>query len=660
MDWARFAIYPAGSQSREEAEALASSITCLADRVSAGYIWDKDSFSVQVGSSPTLGLFLHGKLDLGENADDEWFLVSLLYSISVSYPDAVIKVQDQDGEFLLIEAADVIPDWLEPETSANRIFLCNGKLCIASIEAFPENPKLEQAISWIRADPFRSFASKEVQRSIKDRIKIFEGGFSYLNHRAYIVAPVTVCAVIKEEPRLLTLAINLFCSRKDKPFSIESSPLRLSAAPKTRTLASFSKPQFAKLAFQQYFAPKSGYAMPEASSPDFVPHDLGLKVAAGLDLFMRDAMADSGLKKRALAIIEGVDLEDPSRYTVHGVEDGTKWMDVDPAELDQDLADASETFRMSEGEISELMKDWDNEYDNPQKASKTLKKSVTQLKSFLERMSLHEGVDVDTDEGSDVGLDDRDTDGDSEGELEEDSEGDAFSEDSFLEFEILETLKHDPDLLMRIVEMNAHSGNDSSALMEKLQKMVEAEKTEGSRKKGVADIDPAKLEEALKKPYRRLPDEVDRQNEQKNQEESTSEDNSEQMLEGDLSDFESSSSEDDVAVHTPTLKELYRTVPIKEVVLLEESDNAGQSMQDYYSQMDAELSTKLTTADFSDISHAAGETKVSLAARMDAVGMEYNLSKCLADIEMSGDRSGAPTTTILASMMKKSPVNTLQ
>ena len=30
-------------------------------------------------------------------------------------------MNDNDGEFLLIETADFLPDWLEPETSENRV-----------------------------------------------------------------------------------------------------------------------------------------------------------------------------------------------------------------------------------------------------------------------------------------------------------------------------------------------------------------------------------------------------------------------------------------------------------------------------------------------------------------------------------------------------------
>lgn len=31
------------------------------------------------------------------------------------------RIEDNDGEFLLIEAADFLPKWLDPDNSANRV-----------------------------------------------------------------------------------------------------------------------------------------------------------------------------------------------------------------------------------------------------------------------------------------------------------------------------------------------------------------------------------------------------------------------------------------------------------------------------------------------------------------------------------------------------------
>jgi hypothetical protein len=53
--------------------------------------------------------------------DDEWFIVWLLQQISIKWNEAVIGIEDDDGEFLLIEAADVLPNWVTPQNAANRV-----------------------------------------------------------------------------------------------------------------------------------------------------------------------------------------------------------------------------------------------------------------------------------------------------------------------------------------------------------------------------------------------------------------------------------------------------------------------------------------------------------------------------------------------------------
>ena len=65
---------------------------------------------------------LYGISHFGDNIQDEWFIVSLLFHISKELPSLIIRVSDADGEFLLIEAADFLPAWANPET-------CEQKVC---------------------------------------------------------------------------------------------------------------------------------------------------------------------------------------------------------------------------------------------------------------------------------------------------------------------------------------------------------------------------------------------------------------------------------------------------------------------------------------------------------------------------------------------------
>jgi hypothetical protein len=64
---------------------------------------------------------LYGISFYGDNIQDEWFIVSLLFHISKSIPELLIRTCDSDGEFLLIEAAEILPEWANPDTCENAV-----------------------------------------------------------------------------------------------------------------------------------------------------------------------------------------------------------------------------------------------------------------------------------------------------------------------------------------------------------------------------------------------------------------------------------------------------------------------------------------------------------------------------------------------------------
>lgn len=72
----------------------------------------------------TLGqgiLFLRGQTDYGDSIEDEWVIVYILRELSKLFQDIWIKIGDSDGECLLVEAAKVLPRWLNPEVADNRV-----------------------------------------------------------------------------------------------------------------------------------------------------------------------------------------------------------------------------------------------------------------------------------------------------------------------------------------------------------------------------------------------------------------------------------------------------------------------------------------------------------------------------------------------------------
>ena len=106
----------------------------------AAHVWQRDPFALwpsthrasPLGRDParaaSLPPHLWGSLNFSENVDDEWFVVFLLKTLSARLPHLAIHVWDNDGQFLLIEAADALPRWITPEIADNRVFLFRDEL----------------------------------------------------------------------------------------------------------------------------------------------------------------------------------------------------------------------------------------------------------------------------------------------------------------------------------------------------------------------------------------------------------------------------------------------------------------------------------------------------------------------------------------------------
>lgn len=88
------------------------------------YIWQRESFKLT-----SHGNTLQGRTNFGDSIADEWLIVYLLRELSKQFPDAWIRLTDSDGEFLLIEAAKVLPKWLGPEVGNAHFIITFDSLC---------------------------------------------------------------------------------------------------------------------------------------------------------------------------------------------------------------------------------------------------------------------------------------------------------------------------------------------------------------------------------------------------------------------------------------------------------------------------------------------------------------------------------------------------
>lgn len=179
-----------------------------------GYIWQHQAFNLEVVQGSQLGLWhLAGSTRFGDNIEDEWFIVFLLKTVSEKVLGISITVRDNDGEFLLIEAAYVIPRWLKPENSLNRVFLRGGCVHLVRRKVGEKVGTLtvEEAVGLMKNGGTK--ASEEVQEAIARRIKEYPEQARRNMHKARCVVPLPVAQVLKHEPQFVSLAVEAFYRR---------------------------------------------------------------------------------------------------------------------------------------------------------------------------------------------------------------------------------------------------------------------------------------------------------------------------------------------------------------------------------------------------------------------------------------------------------------
>ncbi|XP_030975296.1 protein ecdysoneless homolog [Quercus lobata] len=258
------------------------------------YLWQHESFTLSLSSLPKPSCLcsshlphLHGKLRFGDNLDDEWFTVFLLFKISTTFPSLSIRVWDTDGEFLLIEAAFHLPRWLNPENSLNRVFIRQGHIHIVPKDCL-SSPNLSDSLRFIINHNEESRASELIQSAVKKRILDYPERAQRNMHQVRVRVPVSVAQVLKHEPCLISLAVEGFYDRDIDSMKYAAKMEKF--LPKGReeelvcVAVKMSRAMYAQLVQQAFQAPKN-YPMPNRSDKvAYGEAELGLKITCGLEM----------------------------------------------------------------------------------------------------------------------------------------------------------------------------------------------------------------------------------------------------------------------------------------------------------------------------------------------------------------------------------------
>lgn len=506
------------------------------------YIWHESgsgAFELSIMTTAGQPPHLHGEIATGDSIEDEWFLTHLLLRATQEIPGLAATVCDADGDFILIEAAEHLPAWLEPETSSDRVFLYRGVVHILDDDETDTikvgDLSLGERLEFLRRSPSRTEASPAIQNEIRQRVASYarEAGVAQHHHHARIVLPARVASLLRRLPQSITpiMAALGSCTASEL---LHASWLRScrdasGALNLVSSRVAFTRLHYAKLLCTRLHPPK-GYVMPPEDSPDFTAHLLGARLALGLELAV---LQDSQITRLSPGAGTDAELVVPESLPVSrlleeasgeveeyfGPDDDLAWMNVEEGPVLNGLAQKLDALKLSPEESQEIVNQMLEEEANPQLSDRLL--SFMKATSGLDGI-VYDGSGDDDAEGFSSDGDDDAEDFSSDGDDDDDDSShpldECTDEDALIEAEIIETIMHDPDLLMKIVERSDDLGLDLGRLLEQLKNYVPPPKQQegddahqegddahqkggdthrGARKqKGLADIDPIKLAEA--------------------------------------------------------------------------------------------------------------------------------------------------------------------
>ncbi|XP_008319832.1 protein ecdysoneless homolog [Cynoglossus semilaevis] len=285
---------PSSQQTEEHLTQLAEQILANVAPLLIQFIWQNQPFNLRYHSEKG-GVPAHigGSTQFGDNVEDEWFIVYLLQQITENFPQLAARVEDNDGEFLLIEAADYLPKWLNPDTSENRVFFYQGELHILPCPSKSSPlgiakdvvPSVAQALSLLYTQPDACRASPKITAAVKKRLEGYPEKIGTNLHRAHCFVPAGVAQVLTLRPDLVAPAVSAFYLRD--PVDLQACRSFRTFPPDTRVLTSvtFTRCLYAQLQ-QQHFSPdrRSGFSLPPSSHPQYKAHELGMKLAHGFEI----------------------------------------------------------------------------------------------------------------------------------------------------------------------------------------------------------------------------------------------------------------------------------------------------------------------------------------------------------------------------------------
>jgi SGT1 protein len=415
------------------------------------YIWQRQGFGLEIQKedgevcmpkrraienqlTTHVGLsFLRGRTEYGDSIEDEWVVVWLLRELTKKFSDAWIKVTDNDGEFLLIEASGTLPSWLEPDVAENRVWINDGQLRIVrpknwskSAKRTDEKISIQEARQILLKEPKRLMHSVSMEEEAFYRLRNYPAQIKTNVHNALVVVPRKIAFLLKQKPAYVSPAIEAFYLRD--PIALKK--LNSKDAERTMTFpptdlvtisARFPKVGYAQLKSQDFPAPPvfANSKISDSGSSLSSQTDVGMKMTCGFEMLLSDSHHQDKSDVREMKLLLD-DLgtgdetlpSDDEIQTWPKQQDDEKWLDIDFGDLEYELGKGTDK------------KDSKKKREFGDKAAQeNLRRIVKQFEDFL-------NDDKAGPDGAKLSVEDSDDDLDDANDSDEDEDG-SFDEEEF-------------------------------------------------------------------------------------------------------------------------------------------------------------------------------------------------------------------------------------
>lgn len=394
---------------------------------------------------------MHGTTDYGDCVEDEWLIVYLLRELTKSFGNLWARISDSDGEFLLVEAANVLPKWLSPEIDGNRVWIQNGKLRIIPIADGASLNKrslsLPNAIKALEYQRSSLVHSTFIEAEAFYRLEKYPSQITASLHHSRVTIPRKLACVIHDRPKSISPATEAFYVRDPlslKPLISESPSLAFPPTDLVTVSVRFTRVLFAQLRSQRFDPPptwaplissaetKAAADMSEDAQRLLSQLEMGMKVTCGFEMLAKKASkSDNRVIREVGIILEDLEEDgdsvlptdaDISTWKDANREDDDSWMDINYEDFEREL-DGKQGGGTRQKDAKPAFGDANTQAD--------LRKIVSRFETFLNDEQA--GV-----EGAEVEEMDHDDDDEEDDELDsdgEDSEGEdrevSFDEEQF-------------------------------------------------------------------------------------------------------------------------------------------------------------------------------------------------------------------------------------